>query len=64
MANLDDDFFPPSAKKFDQLFTRPGIIGAGEKEYTYTLGSRGSISLTVERGTGKELGRQTWWQVQ
>jgi type IV pilus assembly protein PilY1 len=64
MVNLDDDFFPPSAKKFDQLFTRPGIIGAGEKEYKYTSGSRGSISLTVERGIGKELGRQAWWQVQ
>jgi len=63
MANLSDEFFPPSAKKFDQLLTRPGIIGAGEKEYKYTSGSRGSIGLTVERGTGNELGRQAWWQL-
>ncbi|MFT4919992.1 MAG: type IV pilus assembly protein PilY1 [Zhongshania aliphaticivorans] len=63
MVNINGDFFPPSGKKFDQLITRPGIIGAGEKEYKYTSGSRGSIGLTLERGTGKELGRQSWWQL-
>ncbi len=63
MVDIGGDFFPPSAKKFDQLLTRPGIIGAGEKEYKYTSGSRGSIGITLERGTGKELGRQSWWQL-
>ena len=63
MVNINGDFFPPSGKKFDQLISQPGIIGAGEKEYKYTSGSRGSIGLTLERGTGKELGRQSWWQL-
>jgi len=64
MTNLSDEFFPSSAKKFDQLLTRPGIIGAGEKEYKYTSGSRGGIGITLERGSGHELGRQAWWQLQ
>ena len=54
---------PPSGIKFDEMITRPGIIGAGEREYKYTSGSRGRIGVTAERADNAELGRQSWWQL-
>ncbi len=63
LASINDVLIPPSGKLFDELITQPGIIGAGEKEYKYTSGSRGGISVTTERGNADELGRQSWWQL-
>lgn len=63
MTSLSGCSIPPRGKKFDQLISRPGIIGAGEKEYKYISGSRGGINVTTERGSSGELGRQAWWQL-
>lgn len=62
-VSLDSSQIPASGRKFDEMITRPGIIGAGEKEYKYTSGSRGGIGVTTERGNAAELGRQSWWQL-
>lgn len=62
-VEIASTLYAPSGKKFDQMITRPGIVGAGEKEYKYTSGSRGTMGVTAERGGGAELGRQSWWQL-
>ncbi|MBB3048717.1 type IV pilus assembly protein PilY1 [Litorivivens lipolytica] len=63
MISSNNTLIAPSGKHFDEMISRPGIIGAGEKEYKYTSGSRGSLGMTTERGAGTELGRQSWWQL-
>jgi type IV pilus assembly protein PilY1 len=63
LIDSDSTLIPPSGKHFDEMMSRPGIVGAGEKEYKYTSGSRGNLGLTTERGAGAALGRQSWWQL-
>lgn len=63
LIDSDSTLIPPSGKHFDEMMSRPGIVGAGEKEYKYTSGSRGNLGLTAERGAGAALGRQSWWQL-
>ncbi|MFC3608769.1 pilus assembly protein [Stutzerimonas tarimensis] len=51
-------------KSFDEIIKTPGVIGAGELEYKYTSGSSGSLEMTLEKGSGDSVGRQSWRQLQ
>lgn len=55
---------PAGGLGFDEIIKTPGIIGAGAVEYKYTSGSSGTLGVTREKGSGNELGRQSWRQLQ
>ncbi|WP_083491708.1 pilus assembly protein [Pseudomonas taeanensis] len=60
----DGSKVPVGGKGFDEIIKTPGIIGAGDLEYKYTSGSSGTLSSTVEVGSGNIKGRQSWRQLQ
>lgn len=67
----DNDFIqvgdvkvPVGGKGFDEIIKTPGIVGAGEVEYKYTSGSKGTLGVTLEAGDPGPVGRQSWRQLQ
>lgn len=60
----DGSKVPVGGKGFEEIIKTPGIIGAGDLEYKFTSGSSGTLTSTVEVGSGNIKGRQSWRQLQ
>lgn len=56
---------PPSGKRYDEMVRTPGIIERpdGDIEYKYLSGSSGGITVTLEKGSGQAIGRQSWREI-
>ncbi|MCK5532998.1 MAG: hypothetical protein KAI85_17305, partial [Halopseudomonas aestusnigri] len=61
---VGDTRVPVGGKGFDEIIKTPGIVGAGEVEYKYTSGSKGTLGVTLEAGDPGPVGRQSWRQLQ
>ena len=62
-ATVNDTGIPASGKRHNEVISSPGILNARDKEFKYTSGSTGNISVTVESPDPSAFDRQSWRQL-
>jgi type IV pilus assembly protein PilY1 len=54
---------PLSGTRHNEVISSPGILNADGKEFKYTSGSSGNVSVTVESPDPSAFNRQSWRQL-